>query len=73
MISLLLSLAVLVIGYLLYGRLTERIFSPDDRPTPAIAVNDKDKDLRRAAGVGGVRILTGHRHAERFRAPLPLR
>ena len=41
MISLLLSLAVLVIGYLLYGRLTERIFSPDDRPTPAIAVNDK--------------------------------
>ena len=40
MISLLLSLAVLVIGYLVYGRLTEKVFSPDDRQTPAIAVND---------------------------------
>ena len=40
MISLLLSLAVLVIGYTVYGKLTERVFAPDDRTTPAVAVND---------------------------------
>ena len=40
MISLLLSLAVLLIGFAVYGRLTERVFAPDDRQTPAIAVND---------------------------------
>ena len=40
MISLLLSLAVLLIGYAVYGRLTERVFAPDDRQTPAVAVND---------------------------------
>jgi len=40
MISLLLSLAVLVIGYLVYSRLVDRVFAPDDRQTPAIAIND---------------------------------
>ena len=40
MISLLISLAVLIVGYLVYGRLTERVFGPDDRKTPAITVND---------------------------------
>ena len=40
MISLLVSFAVLIIGYLVYGKVTEKIFAPDDRPTPAIAVND---------------------------------
>ena len=40
MISLLLSLAVLVGGYLAYGKLTERVFAPDDRETPAVAIND---------------------------------
>ncbi len=40
MISLLISLAVLVVGYLVYGRLTEKVFVPDDRVTPAVAVND---------------------------------
>ena len=40
MISLLISFAVLIIGYLVYGRVTEKIFSPDDRQTPAIAIND---------------------------------
>ena len=35
-----LSLAVLVVGFVVYGRLVERAFGPDDRPTPAIAVND---------------------------------
>ena len=40
MISLLLSLAVLIVGYQVYGRLAEKIFSPDDRPTPAISKKD---------------------------------
>lgn len=40
MISLLVSFAVLIVGYLIYGRLTERVFSPDDRQTPAVAIND---------------------------------
>jgi len=40
MISLLLSFAVLVIGYFVYGKVTEKVFSPDDRPTPAVAIND---------------------------------
>ena len=40
MISLLISFAVLLIGYLVYGRLTEKIFAPDDRQTPAVAIND---------------------------------
>ena len=40
MISLIASLAVLLIGYAVYGRLTEKIFEPDGRKTPAVAIND---------------------------------
>ena len=40
MISLLISFAVLLVGFIVYGRVTEKIFSPDDRKTPAIAIND---------------------------------
>ena len=40
MISLFISLAVLLVGYLTYGRIVEKIFGPDDRKTPAIAIND---------------------------------
>ena len=40
MISLLISFAVLLIGYVVYSRLTERVFAPDDRQTPAVAIND---------------------------------
>ena len=40
MISLLISLIVLIAGYNVYGRFTEKVFSPDDRTTPAIAKND---------------------------------
>ena len=40
MISLLVSLAVLIVGYFVYGRIAEKIFAPDDRQTPAIAIND---------------------------------
>lgn len=40
MISFLVALAVLVFGYFTYGKLTEKVFGPDDRKTPAIAIND---------------------------------
>ena len=40
MISLLLCLAALVIGYFTYGRLVDRMFGPDDRVTPANRLND---------------------------------
>ena len=40
MISLILSLVVLLVGFAVYGRVVERVFGPDDRQTPAIAIND---------------------------------
>lgn len=40
MISLLISFAVLLIGFAVYGRVTEKAFAPDNRETPAIAIND---------------------------------
>ena len=40
MISFTLSLIALVLGYVFYGRLIERVFSPDDRPTPAVSKAD---------------------------------
>ncbi len=40
MISLILALAVLLAGFAVYGKVVERIFGPDDRQTPAIAIND---------------------------------
>lgn len=40
MISFVISLVALLLGYLLYGRFVERVFGPDDRPTPAVAMAD---------------------------------
>ena len=40
MITFVLSLVALVCGYFLYGRFVEKVFGPDDRPTPAIAKAD---------------------------------
>ena len=40
MISLVLSFIVLIVGYLIYGRIIERIFAPDDRKTPAYTKQD---------------------------------
>jgi len=40
MITFLLSLLALVLGYVLYGRFVERVFGPDDRVTPAVAKAD---------------------------------
>ena len=40
MLSFFLCLAILVIGYLTYGKMVENTFGPDDRETPAVAIND---------------------------------
>ena len=48
MFSLLISLAVLIVGYLVYGRITERVFAPDDRQTPAVAINDGVWSVKKA-------------------------
>ena len=40
MVSLILSLVVLLAGFAVYGRVAEKVFGPDDRQTPAVAVND---------------------------------
>lgn len=40
MISFIISLVALVLGYLVYGKFVSRVFGPDDRPTPAITKAD---------------------------------
>ena len=40
MISFFICLAILICGYLFYGKVVDRIFNPDDRETPAVAIND---------------------------------
>lgn len=40
MISFFLCLALLILGYFTYGKLVENTFSPDDRETPAVRIND---------------------------------
>ncbi|MBR3017375.1 MAG: carbon starvation protein A [Clostridia bacterium] len=40
MISLAISFAVLIVGYLVYGRLVDKVFAPDGRKTPAYAKQD---------------------------------
>ncbi|MBR0407407.1 MAG: carbon starvation protein A [Clostridia bacterium] len=40
MISLILSLVVLLVGFAVYSKVVEKVFGPDDRQTPAIAIND---------------------------------
>ena len=40
MVSFMLSLVALVLGYLFYGKFVAHIFGPDDRPTPALTKAD---------------------------------
>lgn len=75
MISLLISLVVLLAGYMVYGRVTERVFGPDSRQTPAIAKGDGVDfvpmktwkafliQLLNIAGTGGRRVLLRHHAA----------
>ena len=40
MITFIISLLALVVGYFVYGRFIEHVFAPDGRPTPAVAKAD---------------------------------
>lgn len=40
MISFIIALLALVAGYFFYGKLVEKVFGPDDRPTPAVSRAD---------------------------------
>lgn len=40
MISFFVCLALLIIGYIVYGKFVEKVFKPDDRPTPAYTMTD---------------------------------
>ncbi|MCR4833752.1 MAG: carbon starvation protein A [Butyrivibrio sp.] len=40
MISLIISFLILIMGYFTYGKVVEKVFSPDDRKTPAYEIND---------------------------------
>lgn len=40
MITFIIAIIILLAGYFMYGKIVERVFRPDDRPTPAIAHPD---------------------------------
>lgn len=40
MVTFIVSLVVLVLGYFIYGKVVEKIFKPDNRETPAVRIND---------------------------------
>lgn len=40
MISFTIALIALILGYLIYGKFVERVFQPDNRPTPAVVNSD---------------------------------
>ena len=40
MISFFICLAILIVGYFTYGKIVDDTFGPDDRETPAVAIND---------------------------------
>ena len=40
MVTFILSIALLILGYLFYGKHVDKVFGSDDRPTPAVTIND---------------------------------
>ena len=40
MITFLICVVLLIVGYMTYGKFVDKVFAPDDRPTPAIALED---------------------------------
>ncbi|MBQ7516710.1 MAG: carbon starvation protein A [Schwartzia sp.] len=40
MSTFLVSLAILIVGYFIYGKIVDSVFGPTDRPTPAVRIND---------------------------------
>lgn len=43
MITFIISIVALVLGYLIYGAIIERVIAPDDRETPAVRLADGPK------------------------------
>lgn len=40
MTTFIIGLVILIAGGLAYGKVCEKVFGPDDRPTPAVSIND---------------------------------
>lgn len=40
MVTFLIALAILIVGYIIYGKIVENVFGPTDKPTPAVAMTD---------------------------------
>ena len=40
MVTFALCITALILGFVFYGRFTEKVFGPDDRKTPAVEIND---------------------------------
>ena len=40
MITFLISMVALILGYFIYGKVVDRVFGPDNRKTPAVRIND---------------------------------
>ena len=38
MVSFLICLAILIVGYFTYGKVVDNTFAPDDRETPAVRI-----------------------------------
>ena len=40
MLTFIIAVAILVVGFIFYGKYVDSVFGPDDRETPANAIND---------------------------------
>ena len=40
MLTFIIAVAILIIGFIFYGKHVDNIFGPDDRETPAVTLND---------------------------------
>ena len=40
MISFILAVTAMIAGYLIYGKIVDKNFAPDERQTPAVRIND---------------------------------
>lgn len=68
MVTFLMCIGLLIIGYLTYGKVVEKVFSPDDRTTPAyslqdgvdyVPMNDKKIFLIQLLNIAGLGPITG--------------
>ena len=40
MLTFIIAVAILLIGFAIYGKYVDKVFGPDDRETPAVTIND---------------------------------